>query len=449
MALWIPLLWILIIGSRPVSAWFGAGIPVEKIDDYLEGSALDRNIFFILIVAGLVVLLRRRLDWGNIIRSNSWLCTFFLYCGISLIWSDYPLVGFKRWIKDIGNVIMVLLVLTEGDPVSAIEAVFARYTYLVIPLSVIFIKYFPEIGRYYNQWTWTSAYCGVTLEKNSLGPVIFICALFLVWDLIHLRRTGERKTDTADLLGRIVLLLMMFWMITITNSSTSSLCLIIGVGILVCLRYPFTRRQARHLGKYSLVLGTLILIIISIPGILETFVTVMERDITLGRADLWADLLKAPINPLLGTGYQSFWLGPFAEHMWEKYYFHPNQAHNGFLELYLNLGLVGVCLFIAVIISTGKRLKRGLLLGNNYAILRFSFFVIVLFSNWTEATFNRLSLVWILMIIATLTYPRLPKSMPKNMVHSLNSGTNRALPKGQFNLPASSRQLLNSNGCVT
>src|SRR5213592_48682 len=141
---WVPLLWVAIIGSRPVSFWLGGGVRIDTPDDYLDGSPLDRNVFLLLIVAGLVVLIRRRVDWGRIFASNRWLFAFFLYCCLTLIWSDYPFTSFKRWVKDFGNVVMVLVILTEAAPAQALNAVFARYTYFAVPLSVIFIKYFPE-----------------------------------------------------------------------------------------------------------------------------------------------------------------------------------------------------------------------------------------------------------------------------------------------------------------
>jgi O-antigen ligase len=82
------------------------------------------------------------------------------------------------------------------------------------------------------------------------------------------------------------------------------------------------------------------------------------RDTTLtGRTNLWAELLREPINPLLGTGYQSFWPGPRTEYFWAKYSFHPNQAHNGYLETYLNGGFLGVCLLVAMIVSAGSRVS--------------------------------------------------------------------------------------------
>ena len=411
-ALCLPLLWIVVIGSKPVSFWFGESIQFQGPRDYAEGSLLDRNVFLLLIIAGLlVVLLRRGIDLKKVLASNRWLFAFFLFCGISILWSDYPFVSLKRWVKDIGNVVMVLIILTERDAIGALRAVFARFTYLAIPLSVLFIKYFPDLGRFYNRWTWEPVYIGVGTGKNGLGALVFICGLFLVWDLIQMWTLDGRKIGREQLFERVVLLLMVAWLMKMANSATSLVCLFLGTGILLFIRRPFAKRQIRYLGSWSLVITLLIFIAYSTQGILETFVGLVKRDITLtGRTDLWAEMLTEPINPLIGKGYQSFWLGPGAERLWELYSYHPNQAHNGYLDTYINVGLIGLGLLLAMIIVAGRNLKNEVLIGGKYGMLLFPFLVTIVLYNWTEAVFNRHSILWLILIIAALK-PQPPKAM--------------------------------------
>jgi hypothetical protein len=73
-ALWVPLVWFTIVGSRPLSIWFG----LEGVEDPTEGSPFDRLIFLGLIVAGLVILARRGVRWTEVRSSNKWLFLFFL-----------------------------------------------------------------------------------------------------------------------------------------------------------------------------------------------------------------------------------------------------------------------------------------------------------------------------------------------------------------------------------
>ena len=441
-ALWIPLLWFLILGSRPVSYWFGAGLRVETPDDYLDGSPFDRIVFLLLLAMGIVVLVRRGVNWRRIFLSNRWVFAFFLYCAVSIIWSDYPFVSFKRWIKDLGNVVMVLIILTEKDRVKATRAVLARFTYITIPLSIVLIKYYGELGRYLNS-TWQTSYCGVTMEKNALGCIAFLSGIFLVWDLMEKRTSQEVKADRTDLLNRMVLLSMVCWLLVKAQSSTSLVCFVLGLCIMLAMRLPFARLQVRYLGGYALGTVFLVLLFYAVPAVREGLVAFLGKDMTLtGRTDIWTDLLRERINPLLGTGYQSFWLGPRVEHYWAKWVFHPNQAHNGYLETYINGGLIGVCLLMTMIVSTGSNLRKDLLLGSSYGTLRFSFFVTVICYNWTEAMFNRLTPIWFVLLIAALNYPRLTKAMAGNIARDSHGGFGRKLSREQSNVAIPSGAVL-------
>src|SRR5262249_21222157 len=98
-AVWIPCMWLLLLCSKGVSQWLEVRSAVETADSMLEGSPLDRLAVFGLMAMAAVVLLRRRIGWGQTFRKNWWLVAFFCYCGISVLWSDFPFVAFKRWFK--------------------------------------------------------------------------------------------------------------------------------------------------------------------------------------------------------------------------------------------------------------------------------------------------------------------------------------------------------------
>src|SRR5207253_708166 len=112
-AIWIPVVWVSIGASRMVSEWLGAAPTLESPDKYLDGSPLDRLVLSALLAAGLMVLLARGQRTGMFLRANGPLLLFFLYGAVSVLWSDYPDVAFKRWTKALGNLVMVLIVLTD------------------------------------------------------------------------------------------------------------------------------------------------------------------------------------------------------------------------------------------------------------------------------------------------------------------------------------------------
>src|SRR5664279_217027 len=141
-ALWIPVVWLLINGSRPVSHWlaiagYGTAVSFDTPDQYLDGSPSDRLVYTILIVAALMILISRRGQVGALLRRNGPVLLFFVYCGLSVLWSDYTFVAFRRWTKAVGDIVMVLVVLTDPDRPSAVKRLLARVGFVLVPLSIL------------------------------------------------------------------------------------------------------------------------------------------------------------------------------------------------------------------------------------------------------------------------------------------------------------------------
>jgi hypothetical protein len=123
---------------------------------------------------------------------------------------------------------MMLIILSEHEPIKAAQFVFKTCTYVLIPLSVLFIKYYPTLGRHYSDWTGAASYTGVTTNKNLLGLLLMVSGLFLVWRISARWRAGGMARKWSDDVGvPILLLCMVAWLFQITDSKTS----LIGLGL--------------------------------------------------------------------------------------------------------------------------------------------------------------------------------------------------------------------------
>src|SRR2546427_35770 len=151
--LWVPVVWLSISASRTVSQWLGGIDARVTAEEVVEGSTLDALFFAGLLAVGLMVLFARRRLVRTFLRGNAPLLMFFAYCVVSVLWSDNPLVAFKRWTKALGDLVMVLIVLTDPEPTGAVKRLLARTGFLLIPLSILLIKYYPSLGRGYSVWT--------------------------------------------------------------------------------------------------------------------------------------------------------------------------------------------------------------------------------------------------------------------------------------------------------
>src|SRR6267378_6682649 len=77
--LWIPIIWMWIVGSRPITTWLKTfGFPVGGATSMEEGSPLDAAVYFTLIAAGIYVLSKRQVSLSEICRKNRWLVAFVL-----------------------------------------------------------------------------------------------------------------------------------------------------------------------------------------------------------------------------------------------------------------------------------------------------------------------------------------------------------------------------------
>ena len=169
-----------------------------------------------------MVLFARRRHAGTFLRGNGPLVVFLLYCAVSVLWSDYPSVAFKRWTKTLGDVVMVLVVLTDPDPSAAVKRLLARSGFLLIPLSILLIKYYPDLGRTYSPWTGTPYNIGVATGKNGLGFVCLIFGLGSLWRVLEALHNAERPRVAGPLIAHGALLAMAGWLFALSpNSSTS------------------------------------------------------------------------------------------------------------------------------------------------------------------------------------------------------------------------------------
>jgi O-antigen ligase len=406
-AVWIPTAWLMIIGSRQISQWYLTG-PLLSAQALEEGSPVDKTAYAILIVAGVYVLARRRLQVEAIFRRNFPIVIFFLYAGLSVVWSDFPAIALKRWIKALGDLVMVLVLWSDPFPARAITAVIKRCAYVLIPLSVLFCKYYENIGRTIDSWG-KSSYTGVTVDKNMFGYLLFAFGLYFVAALMS--RLGpqqdSRSRVRSDQLIAILMLVLIGWLLPIANSKTATLALAAGVAVVAALRIRAFRRNF-----WSFALASIVVLMVA-EELLSATSMVLEasgRDATLtGRTGLWGTLLKEPINPIVGTGYTSFWLGERLTKYWTMYPTSPPiQAHNGYLEVYLNLGLIGLFLLIGVLWS-GLRTIR-----NRFASTRrqpdtnyektlktfgLAYGTAYLLYNVTEATFQGMNFLFFIFLI--------------------------------------------------
>ena len=404
-ALWVPVIWMFISGSRLPSQWLGVqvGSQAQAIE---EGNPIDRTIFFGLMLVALGILISRSFKWDTFFARNLALMAFLLFALLSVVWSDFPFVALKRWFRDLGGYFVVLVVLSDPRPLNAVRTLFRRLAYLLIPLSIVLDKYFPGLSRIFDFWTGIGMYVGVTTGKNLLGLDALLCGLFFFWDTIT--RWSDRKDPRTKWIIRVNVgfFALSIWVLNTANSATCRVCMVLGCLVVAAVHSKFFRRHPGFLKV--LIPSTFVLYLILAYGLnlSGAMAGAVGKDPTLtDRTKIWAFLLGMRTNPLIGTGYESFWMGSRLEWFWAHAGVgHLNEAHNGYLEVYLNLGIIGLLLLVGFLIASYKKICRQLTTAPSLASLGLAVWSIMLFYDVTEAGF-RSGLIWLAFLLVGLSVP--------------------------------------------
>jgi len=405
LALWVPLIWIFIIASRLPSQWFGGGQTETGLEALQEGNPLDRTVFAVLIFLAVGILISRSFSWSDFFARNFFLVAFLLFALMSAFWSDFFFVSFKRWFRDLGAYLVILVVLTDRRPLEAVGTLLRRLCYLLIPMSILLIKYYPQMGKQYDFWIGTSVFVGATTSKNMLGVLCLVSGIFFFWD------TVTRWADRKERLTRRIIMLnfafigMTLWLLHLADSATSRVCLTLGCLVIAAAHRKSVKRNP-FLLKLLIPASLCLYMILQFSfGINRALAGLVGRNSTFtGRTELWNILLSMHTNPLLGTGYESFWLGPRLQMIWAKFAV-VNEAHNGYLEIYLNLGLIGLFLLIGFLIASYRTICKRLTPHSSFGSLSLALWTVLLFYNVTEAAFKGGQLMWLAFLLGAISVP--------------------------------------------
>jgi len=406
-ALWLPGLWIGIIGSRPVSSWFD----VSQVSyTQTEGSPFDAAVFGILVIVAVGVVIHRKRRPQALLFANWPILSYFLFGLISILWSYHPEITFKHWFKAVGDVAMVLVIATDVHPIVAMRRLVSRIAMLLFPLSILFIKYFDNIGRGYTS-DGLRMNTGVTTNKNSLGLIVLVVSLVLVWNVRWLLVHKQEPNRGKRLLAQSTLLVLGLVLFGLADCSTGKACFALGSLLIVVVNLRFIRRRPARVHVLCL---TILLVSAGafLLGQADVATALGRKSNMSGRTEIWAAVIPAVPNAIVGAGFESFWDSPsveiFQRRLLDWGWYPPlvkvlNEAHNGYIEVYLNSGWIGLFL-IAIILVTGYlRVHKAFRRDHELGSLLLAYLAVGAVYSITEAGFRFMCPSWIFLLLAVFS----------------------------------------------
>lgn len=402
-ALWVPTLMVMCLGSRSPSSWLNAFIGTSG-----PGNLVDQAFYFLMIAASWIIAAQRKVRWGKLFAANTALMLFYVYFLISPLWSDQPSDSLIRVLKDFGGIVVVLTaILSEKHPVEAVRAVFVRCAVVLIPLSFVFSRYsFRGFGKTYAK-NGSPMVIGVCEYKNSLGEMAMVLSLFLIWDYVESRPPGSKGLFSGMRWDYLLLVAMSLYLLNASGSKTSMVVLLTGVALTYGGGILASRPFNRIVFLLSLAFPLLILADRSSGSVVSPVLQAMGRDATFtGRTNIWNAITLETVNPVLGVGFWNFWGGPRGEAIRKAINYDAPNAHNGYLDIFLDGGVIGVVLLFSFLFAAGNRLLREIGV-DRYRRVKFAFLIIAIIGGVTESNFGRLSILWFTTVLAVIDFPPL------------------------------------------
>lgn len=358
----------------------------------LEGDLPSQIIYFLVYVVSLffLILSNRKIKLGMVENILFWLLLFWT-C-ISVIWSSAPWVTTRHVIALCGTTLFSVYVVNNVGMQKYIKLL--AISLLVINISSYFvILFFPDIGIGHVV---SAEWKGIFTHKNHLGKAASLSVLIFFYLFLTVKK--GKWVWFAGLLASAGLL----------AGGQSAAATIISV-ITIIVMGAFYLAKKMPLLLWIMILGILVflflfLLLFPIPNGSQILGYFGKDETLTGRTQLWDFSIHMALRkPWLGYGYGAFWLGskgPSSE-AWAgmRMGMDITHSHNGFIEIALGVGGVGLFLSIAAYLQgifRAIKFQSKKASGVHYAIYLFLLLWILPYNFTEQAFLYRNNIFWVL-----------------------------------------------------
>lgn len=383
----------LLVGVGGIAAF----VPYENPFDVSEGSLVLRRIWMANYLITLILVAPR---WKRVITPllrDPVLILLMALVALSLSWSETPEIALRRAVALFGTTLFGAYMAARFSFRDQLVLVITMCTIAML-MSIAIVFLIPEMGIM-TQGAYQGAWRGSFSHKNPLARTMVLAAL--AYALIPTQTLLGRASRWLGIFAAVGLVMM-------ANSATAILALVALWGFYRLVRMQRWQARAR-LAVFAIGAAGAISVGVLIIDNLEVIFGWFGRDTSLtGRTLLWSSAIQMiEQRPLLGYGYSSFWLGAqsAAGIIWQAVGWDPGHAHNGFVDLTLDLGLLGLCLYlIHYSISFFRALGFSRAIENGIGVWPIMYLGNVLIYNQTEsAIIKQNHSFWILYVAVVLS----------------------------------------------
>jgi exopolysaccharide production protein ExoQ len=287
---------------------------------------------------------------GFLALRNVFPVLFILMVLMSAIWSVNPDLTMRRGAGYVLTMVIAGYLSVRFDVDDRMRVLSWGFAVAAIG-SLLFVAAFPQYGIMGSSGL-AGEWRGVFPHKNVLGPVMAVA----VFTELYLLVVGNGRSR-----WRWALLSVYLALVVLSQSATAwflSVFYLAGT----CVYFLWKRERLAGVLASIVVLLILLIVLIVLRDDPERMLGIVGKDVTLtGRTTLWNVVVGfIGERPILGWGYRAMWnLDDPTTTLADKLTggWGVTSSHNAFLEITLQLGLVGLALMMGII---AVALWRGL-----------------------------------------------------------------------------------------
>ncbi|MEM8722803.1 MAG: O-antigen ligase family protein [Cyanobacteria bacterium P01_G01_bin.39] len=379
----------------------GGGIGGEEGD--VDSALLRFSFLFIYLITSALLWFRLPVTLA-FLKTNPWILFLIGLAIFSVSWSTLPSLAFRKVVALIGSTLFALYL---GSRYTFEEQLkLYGWTFgIALFVSFVFALVIPAYGIMPSSGAWR----GIYPHKNGLGQGMFVS--FLTFYFLSI------SSKNYQLLFKICCLLSVV-IIILGQSATGLISVLFIFSTAQGLKFISLKSKKSVFLLLLFLIFTIILIFLLMIN-LDALLGLYDRDITLtGRTPLWASLWEfIKLKPWLGYGYGTFFSNLHRETdiIWQIHDWIPPNSHNGYIHVWLNVGVIGLIVFCLGYFScVFNSLFKYLISQDTHMLWVFLLLLYTLFFNLTEVSFLTTGMLWIISLAAIYSI----KTSPKNIKSS-------------------------------
>jgi O-antigen ligase len=368
-----------------IATFFGTGIPfserIEDVESIGSSNIINQALYGFLFLSSFFLLFTRKKELLNFVSKEKFLTMLMLWCIVSILWSPDSVVSIKRIFQILTLLLVCITFLFYVEKESEILDHFKYVIFAYLVLSIIVVVIVPQ-AKDPQFGTWR----GFEHHKNGLGGVGVI-SVVISYMIMGYSNTKVKKYIAAFMM--LIAIALIFG--SFSSTAYTVLAVLFGLWLIFKidkLFMPIGIGKLISVSSIVFMFALVVVLLMWIPEAKDFLPELFGKDTSYsGRTDLWEYMLdEIARHPIQGTGFQGFWIVNRLKYseIYDIFLWLPNQAHNGYIDIVNEVGVIGLSLLLIMIGYFFYNYRNS-----TKPFLWILFIIIPIITNLSESSFLR------------------------------------------------------------